>query len=90
MKKSSCIIGVLAAAAVVATVQAQSRSPNFRLEGSGFVTVAAPSGSPSFEVQITGGNGSPVGESISPSYSTDSGPGQTQLPTEGIFETSFE
>ena len=75
---------------LTASATGQTSSPNFRLEGAGFVAVSVESSSPSYTAELTGGDGSPVGETSSPSFETSSGTGQTQLPTERIFTSTFE
>jgi len=75
---------------VMAATQAQTRSNNFRIEGDSFVTIAASTSSSNFSMTLVGGSGSPVGTGSSPSYTIKSGPGLTSLPTERIFNSSFE
>ena len=90
MRTSIKLIALAATLVVVAASQAQTSSRNFRIEGDKFVSTSATTGSSNFTLKLIGGEGSPLGQSNSPTYTASSGPGQTTLPTGSTFNSSFE
>ncbi|MEM1089110.1 MAG: hypothetical protein AAF552_07390 [Pseudomonadota bacterium] len=86
MRNISVLMLLLAAAAATGQVS----NSEFRLEGAGFVTTAGEAASAEFVVSIVGGDGQPVGAASNSEFSAESGPGLLDLPTDRVFDSSFE
>lgn len=84
------LIALIVTLVVMAAAQANTSSPNYRIEGSSFVTTAAAINSSNFTMALAGGSGSPVGPVSSPSFIVISGPALIPQPEEPIFNSSFE
>jgi tetrahydromethanopterin S-methyltransferase subunit D len=84
-------LAVLALLALVPAATANDAvSPNYRLVGGTPASIAATTGSPTYQAQIAGGSGTPVGMSASPNTSVVVGPTSAALPTDGVFRDGLE